>query len=43
VTTGQPFAIREPPRITQEYLGRQRRHWPHSGMREPLRVGALIG
>ena len=34
---------REPPRITQEYLGRQRRHWPHSEMRhELLRVGTLV-
>src|SRR6516225_1211792 len=41
--TGERFAIREPPRITQEYLGRQCRHGPHSGMRhEPLRVGTLV-
>src|SRR5215831_14137556 len=41
--TGQSFAIREPPWITQEYLGRQPRHGPHSGMRhEQLRVGTLV-
>jgi hypothetical protein len=37
------FAIREPPRITQEYFGRQGLHWPHSGMcHEALRVGTLV-
>jgi hypothetical protein len=41
--TGQQFAIHEPPRVTQEYVGRQCRDRPHSRMRHaPSCSGALV-